>query len=266
MATQWVIEGLGPDRGDRLAAAVRAQGGAVVRWSDDWWDTGHIPVDAASPAVFHGSLNNAARARRELEWSPGSFCDLDAFKFSSWGSQLPDRLVSSRWIQSSVAELAGRPEEVAAGVGCGPEGSIFVRPDSPLKPFSGRVLPVQGIDLDALDHGFYYDDENLPVVVAAPVTVGEEWRFIVVQRRVVASSAYVAEGRKSSVATVPAEALAAAQELGHSLDVPDAVYVLDLADVEGEMRVLELNPFSGADLYECDRDAIVKAVHELIGG
>ncbi len=36
--------------------------------------------------------------------------------------------------------------------------TVFVRPDSPLEPFSGRVLERGRISLQALDHGFYYDD------------------------------------------------------------------------------------------------------------
>ena len=41
----------------------------------------------------------------------------------------------------------------------GDPSRIFVRPDSPLKPFSGRVLDRDSISLAALDHGFYFDDE-----------------------------------------------------------------------------------------------------------
>ena len=41
---------------------------------------------------------------------------------------------------------------------------MFVRPDSPLEPFAGRVLARDKISLAALDHGFYYDDAYLPVV------------------------------------------------------------------------------------------------------
>ena len=40
----------------------------------------------------------------------------------------------------------------------------------------------------------------------------------------------------------------------------DRVYVMDVARTDGGYAVLELNPFSGADLYACDRARIVAAV------
>ncbi|MEM7385179.1 MAG: hypothetical protein AAF514_09570 [Verrucomicrobiota bacterium] len=67
--------------------------------------------------------------------------------------------------------------------------SLFLRPDSPLKPFSGRVVEVKDISLEKLDHGFYYEDETLPVVAAPVRQVGNEWRFVVASQRVVAGSA-----------------------------------------------------------------------------
>ena len=47
---------------------------------------------------------------------------------------------------------------------------------------------------------------------------------------------------------------------------PEPVFVLDLCEHAGELRLLELNPFSGADLYDCDRARIVAAVGALLGG
>ena len=134
-----------------------------------------------------------------------------------------------------------------------------MRPDSPLKPFSGRVCQLEGISLGALDHGFYYDDPNLPVVVAPVRAIGEEWRFVVANGRVVAGSGYEAS-RRAQVQPGAERAAARAQEIADVLEAPEAVYVLDLADCDGELRLLELNPFSGADLYGCDPDAVVAAV------
>lgn len=41
---------------------------------------------------------------------------------------------------------------------------------------------------------------------------------------------------------------------------PAPIYTVDVAEVDGQLRVLELNPFSGADLYRCDPHAVVEAV------
>ena len=44
------------------------------------------------------------------------------------------------------------------------------------------------------------------------------------------------------------------------LDAPEAVYVVDVCEADGELHLLELNPFSGADLYGCRADDVVAAV------
>ncbi len=53
---------------------------------------------------------------------------------------------------------------------------LFAR--QPLKPFSGRVVDVVSLTLAKLDHGFHYDDDTIPVVVAPIQTIGNEWRFV----------------------------------------------------------------------------------------
>jgi hypothetical protein len=44
------------------------------------------------------------------------------------------------------------------------------------------------------------------------------------------------------------------------LDPPELVYVMDICEADGQLRLLQLNPFSGADLYACRSDDVVAAV------
>jgi len=143
---------------------------------------------------------------------------------------------------------------------------VLIRPDSPLKPFSGRVLEREQITLSALDHGFYYDNERLPVVVTTAIEVRAEWRFVVVASKVVAGSEYETDGR-SSGAQIPPDhrSWRYAGDLVAGMQQPDPVFVLDVCETRGGLRVMELNPFSGADLYNCDRRAVVAAVKSLTG-
>lgn len=66
-----------------------------------------------------------------------------------------------------------------------------------LKPFSGRVIERDRLSLAALDFGFYFDDPSLPVVVAPVRRVHREWRYVVADGRIVAGSAYAADGRRA---------------------------------------------------------------------
>ena len=224
MGATWVLErGVFADGHAALAAAVHRAGGRVVDWRDDWWVDGRWPRLDGAGVVFHGSLANADRIRRELPWRPGAFCATDAFRCSLWWPRCRADLVTPEFGFSTVERL------VVEGAPDIPGDRVFVRPDSPLKAFSGRVLPRAGLTLAALDHGFYYDDLDLPVVVAPAVEVGEEWRFVVAAGQVVAGSAYLADGRTGGLPVGPEhEAWARAAELAAGLQAPDPVFVLDV--------------------------------------
>jgi hypothetical protein len=137
---------------------------------------------------------------------------------------------------------------------------IFVRPDSPLKPFSGRVLKREQLTLAALDFGFYFDDPALPVVVAPVRQVMREWRYVVVDGRLVAGSAYAADGRRALPDEPTGAPWSFAEKIASTMEAPEIVYVLDVCESDGDLRLLELNPFSGADLYACDADNVVQSV------
>lgn len=245
-----------------LRQAALAEGHVCRSWRDDWWTTQEFPA-LEGPVVFHGSLGNAARVRALGRWQPGAYCDSSAFHGSAWYAQARDWLVHREFILTSVRELIADPLAVAGSL-ADSEGKVFVRPDSPLKPFSGRVVPLAGLTAAQLDHGFYYDDLDLAIVIAPVVRIASEWRFVVCEGQVVSGCRYEAEQRRAIGDALAPEPLAFARLLASRLVPPDPVYVLDLAEVDGELRLLELNPFSGADPYACAPQAIVRAVAELL--
>jgi hypothetical protein len=155
-------------------------------------------------------------------------------------------------------ELVANPAAFLESLG--EPNRVFVRPDSALKPFAGRVVATTQLTLAALDFGFYYDDPDLPVVVAPVRQIGREWRHVIVDRTVVAGSEYVAAGRQARPSQERGAAWELAAGIASSLDPPEAVYVMDVCEVDGDLRLLELNPFSGADLYACDAGEVVAAV------
>ena len=211
-----------------------------------------------SPVLFHGSLGNADRIRRTLPWRPGVYCEAEAFQCSAWYPRARPWLLHREWRVMPANMLVADPAAALAPLG--PCEAVFVRPDSALKPFSGRVLPLAEISLAALDHGFYYDDPGLPVVVAPVRSLGREWRYVVVDRNVLAGTAYASDGRSALADDPTGLPWTFASELAGRLDPPEAVYVMDLCEADDQLRLLELNPFSGADLYACRTDDLVDAV------
>lgn len=262
MSLTWVLETNVFEAGHTpLARAAEQLGQEVVLWDDAWWSTSAAPELAGRRVVFQGSLGNADRIRRELAWSPGSYCDSAAFHCSAWYEGAARWLLHTTWACTPADEFVRDCAGVVACLGAGDH--VFVRPDSPLKPFSGRVLPTAGLSLEALDHGYYYDDPALPIVVAPVRAVAREWRYVVVERRVVAGCAYEAATRTAAADDPSGEPWRFAAQVAAELAPPEPVYVLDVCEADGSLHLLELNPFSGADLYACDRAAVAGAIGAL---
>ena len=259
----WVVEGSVFDAtyDHRMATATGLHGHRLVQWDDGWWEAG-VP-EFNGPVVFHGSLGNAHALRSRVPaWTPGAYCATDAFRCSAWYPRAHDWLLHRRYEVLPASQLVAEAGRVFDRIGA--SDRAFIRPDSPLKPFAGRVLSQDAVSLAALDHGFYYDDEHLPVVVAPLRSVGREWRFVVVDRQVVAGSGYLAEGRAAVAQPPDSEAWRFAAQVASSIEPPEPVYVLDVCETPEGLRLLELNPFSGADLYACDLEAVVAQIARLL--
>ncbi len=254
----WVLESSMFEDGHRaLRDAVTEAGRQVLEWDDRWWQDRRMPA-IDGPAIFHGSLGNAARIRRDLPWRPGAYCDVDAFRCSVWFPRARPWSLQRVWVETTVRALTAEPDVVLAPLPA--SVGVFVRPDSPLKPFSGRIVRRDRLSPAALDHGYYYDELELPIVVAPVRPVSREWRFVVVDRRVVAGSGYDGPSRRAVVSQADDAAWGFAAEVARRFEPPEAVYVLDVGEAEGALHLVEINPFSGSDLYACDRASIVRAV------
>lgn len=262
----WLLESDLFDAYHELLASEAERAGHRVRvWRDAWWDVG-FPAGLSSGAVaFHGSLGNAARIDQALAWWPGALCPVDNFSCRAYYAGVGTRLLQRGHRFTTALAFVTDAPRVAQELGG--VRRVFVRPDSPLKAFSGRVVDPATVTLADLDHGFYYDDPELPIVVAPERMISDEWRFVVVGKRIAAGSHYLAATRSASqepaasaTAAIPADVWTYAEEAAAGIPAPAPVYVLDICRSHGSLYVLELGPFGGADLYACDPRAVVEAV------
>lgn len=222
---------------ERCAAAAHAAGLRVVRWS---------PGDAiprVCDPIFLGSLTACGAM-------PGVVGDPAHLRVSHWLPAVRDIALNADVMHSTVGAVA----EIEL-----PWPRVFVRPDSAMKPFSGRVLDRGNLSPAALDHGFYYDDLDLPVVLAEARAVAHEWRFVAVDRRIVAYGGYIADGRAAADRALPDAALRLAEDAARR--APEPSIVIDIcALTDGGLRLVEFNLLSGSDLYDCDAAAVVTAL------
>jgi hypothetical protein len=263
MKINWILEReVFSDNHERLAEAATKAGHKVISWDDFWWENGKWPTLENEHTIFHGSLGNASKIASALSWKPGAFCNTSAFECHSWYERAKSWLLHEKWVFSTVSDFLSDPERHLSEIGS--QESFFVRPDSPLKPFSGRVIQRNKLSLEALDYGFYYEDKHLPIVITPVLDVGSEWRFVISGHETIASSAYEASDRTETNTICPSEVLNYVREVAKALNPPDPVYIIDVCSIGDNIKLLELNPFSGADPYGCDREAIISAVEGVI--
>lgn len=259
MQIHWLIEvDVFLETASRMCAAIEALGDRWTRYTDNTAEVELPPREAC--VVFWGSLGAAYQDRVAARWRPGAIGNIDQFSVSSYAPRLGPLLVNTDTVTTTVRDLVENRQAVLARLH--QPQRVFVRPDSALKPFAGRVLDASMIDRSALDHGFYYHDDELPIIVAPARRIHREWRTVIADGRVVAGCAYTAS-RHSTEEPLPEPVRAVAGQVALGDWQPAPIYIADIAEVEGQIHVLELNPFSGADLYHCDPYAIVKAVARI---
>lgn len=199
-----------------------------------------LPVvsEMDTQTFFYGSMELASK----LAKFSGCFCDDASLRVSSWSKRIPP-----------VYLLNPEGEFMTALEFSRTQGECFVRPDSSLKPFSGRV--VSRPSLEAIDYGFYFDDPNLPVYVTSTKEVGSEYRCVIMGE-VVVDLGNRLDGSYSE------EVSMFSTEIAKLRPCYDWGYVLDVALHQGRYKVVELNPLSASELRMCNPSKIINALTE----
>jgi hypothetical protein len=189
----------------RLLDAARARGfeTRAVEFSDGT-DAGLAPVDV--PVVAYGSLGMVRGMMRQNRWRPVAWLDPVALSCRGYYPKLEELLLQRNYLFVEWGALPGRLDELIAGVG--KDGAVFIRPDDCWKTFAGRRVRGEDFARWHKQNSACFDiPADTYCVVATPQDVLREWRCVVAGGSVVASSAYVGEGRVASNDQIPREIL-----------------------------------------------------------
>ncbi len=252
---------------DELASAITRQGHSVVSINRpnppyQWTDTKNAyrkAFPSGSCVVAHGDIDLVLRVRADNFWTPGVFASVERFFCSHYYSHFGKFLLNRDYIMLPYAELPRCQDFLFDSLG--QEDTLFVRPDSPLKLFTGMTISRPTFQRDFEFMGFYEFPVESLVVVSSPKRIVSEWRFVVVDRTIVSGSQYVEAREKISRTANDPKALDFAQSI---LDVeyePDPVWVLDVCQTDdNHYHLLEIGGFSFSDLYATDKELVVQAV------
>lgn len=271
MTVHWLIDAeMFNHYRDDLVAAIREHGHKVkllqspsppYRWDDvgcSYRDT--FPKEAC--VISHGDIELVTRVHRDRRWVPGAFCNVDNFRCSNYLCWFGQYWVNSDYLMLPFGELSRQRDFLFEMVGR--DGRIFIRPDSPLKLFTGQIASRVTFDADLEFMGFYEFPSDSLVVVSSPKAIASEWRFVVAAGKVVAGCLYHNGSELDYQPTYEPEAFELASEIASLGYEPDRAWVIDICKTsEGDFRMLEVGGFSFSDLYACNKSDVVKAVSDV---
>jgi hypothetical protein len=267
MRPTWLIEAgvYRAEEIDPLLAEIRRQGMAAELVPHRALTRGDLPVIDERPladgdsVLAYGTFPFVRQVQLHHRWVPGA-----------WATQ--ENLDCTTYFAHFGPFLLNQPYAILPGVEAirqrnwlfstfGKDDEVFARPSGCHKLFVGRLIARESFP--AALAPARYDPATL-VVIAAPRTIAREWRLVVTEGEVIAASQYAEEGERSVEPGCPDRVRAFAETmLAEVRWRPDPVFMMDVCEAEGQLRLVELNSFSSSWLYRCDLPAVVARAGEI---
>lgn len=216
------------------------------------------PLLEGACVLGYGTFPFAQEILLHQPWRPGAWCSATNLDCAAYYPFFRTHLLNQEHEILTGTEAIRQIDRLFGRFGR--EERVFARPTSCHKLFVGRCIDRSSFAA-ALAPTRY--DPTTCVVVAAPQPIESEWRVVVVGDRVVAGSRYARHGERSIAAECPIDVRAFAETiLAETSWRPDAAFMMDVCESAGQLRLVELNSFSGSWLYRCDLESIVSAVNQ----
>jgi hypothetical protein len=212
-----------------------------------------VPRDAC--VLLTGTLTLMEYVQRQRRWTPGGWCNFANLACSIYYAYFGPHLLNRNYTLLPIVEAIRQRQRLFSTFGC--DGQVFVRPDSVGKLFSGRVVDAESFEEVLAPH---LNNPAEPVLVAEPQQIGREWRLFVAHGQVITGSQYRVNGTTNVAPGLPEDVEEFASRVLKQVPWrPDPLFVMDVCEALGGLRIVELNSFSCSGQCACDLDAYVKA-------
>jgi hypothetical protein len=229
-----------------------------------------IPYGAGSCVVTYGTVQFCRQVEREhgRYWTPGLYFNQNVKSFSKYSHHLGDDLLNSDYYILPFGEVRRMNFTWPA------PGSVFIKPNSGMKEFTGQVIHWNNFKDDIRKlHGAVENniDDDCLCVLAPPRDIKAEFRYIICERQVITGSEYRWDNTLDIRRDTHVLCDAMAWKIANAKWQADTVYVCDVALLDNILsstttspveiaKVVELNAFSCSGIYACDTYKIIEAV------
>lgn len=202
-------------------------------------------VDSEVATVFVGSLR-LAKEINKYPISPGAIRTLDNFKCTNYYDSWSPYLLNKDWTLTMRAVLE---RDVTS------RGKYFFRPNTGDKLFTGGLFTKLEM-IECLK-------SNEIIVQANKKNIGDEYRFLVVDRKIIDVTEY--KTTSNPYVCYYYEYMEEILAQDDNLFIPDRAFTVDIGvNLEtSTFGVIELNSFSCANLYSMNMDKVVPAINDL---
>lgn len=253
MSVTWIMQQNLVSEPQKWIEALEAMGSkwkpiTIIPFADSLED-----VEVDGPALVYGSTTLIKNAHQK-NWNPGVFFNPDNFRPSLWNEKYGQEMFNFDGEVYRVRDL-----HTFTGKDC------FLRPNSDMKEFSGSRVDLDGLQkfYTEVMKGDFPFDGNTEVFLAPLKEIHREWRCFIVNGAVVASSQYRFRSLLLKSPDVPMKVKMYAAKMAHKWS-PEKAYVMDICDdMDGNLKILELNCFNASGVYECDVKSIIRAVERM---
>jgi hypothetical protein len=193
-----------------------------------------------------------------------TFCNLPQFACNYYYPRLSKYLLNQDHAFLPYGELIDKEEWVFSTFGV--DNSVFMRPNSGFKEFTGQVYEKKYWKGMIEVSNTQIQPEDL-VVVARPRNILIEYRVIIGPDGPITSSITHTNRKLRVIKTVPSDEKRlfdyVDDVLENTIYSPDPMFTMDVGlDNNGNLNIVEVNSLSCSGFYKCDLSKIVGAIKE----
>jgi hypothetical protein len=207
-------------------------------------------ITEPNPILAFGSTT-LVRIAQERGWKPGVFYN-DNFNFQVWSKALGENILN---YGANICNISNIETEL---------NRFFIRPCEDLKYFNGTVINKESLNewKDEIFSHSRYLTEDTEVVISDVKTIYKEFRFFMIDNKLVTGSLYRLGTRLCLDENIEPDAHRFASKM-IELWQPARAFVIDIALTEEGYKIVEVNCINSAGFYAADVSKIVNYMQEM---
>jgi hypothetical protein len=223
---------------------------SVIPFSDEFVS----PLTIDHTRVIPYGSTKLCKIAEQRKWQ-GLFFDRQAFRVDTWNKHRTDMLNQTPDIMT--VERAMEDFQYVH-----PDSMWFIRPVEDLKAFNGTLTNAKEIKhwLSSVDSGNFNFDKNTLVAISNPQEIKMEWRYFIVDRKVITGSVYKRQGLRLVSREENPNVLAEAQRLADGW-LPHETCAMDVALTDKGLYIVEFNCLNSSGFYYHDIRQFATAVN-----